>query len=91
MSRQGEIGEGIRKIVFKKMVELRKTGVTGSIAKDILEYLHSQGVVLKVDTELPELDVAWEDGVSYTAPYKYAQGEMIKTGYVAVESLIEEK
>ena len=51
------------------------------ISKAIVGYLHSQGVVIKVDRELPEI---W-DGYTMDAYLL----KLKKAGYVAVEPLIE--
>ena len=62
-------------------------------AGEIIEHLHSVGVVLKVDRELPEnpYDISeGHPGMVTPDHYKYnkAQNEMLTAGYVAVESLI---
>ena len=85
MTKQEEIYKGVSEIV-EWAVEV---GKDRRAIKDIFEYLHSQGVVIKVDRELP----IWELGsisneVEY-AIYKAAQQDMLKAGYVAVEPLVE--
>jgi len=69
-------------------------------ADQILIYLHSQGVVIKVDRELPEHwgnKIDWrnkklnEAGKAYSKVYYVAQEDMLKAGYVAVEPLIVNK
>ena len=86
MTKQEEIREGLR----AKLFEL---GVTnkGFVIRQILEYLHSQGVVLKVDRELPfpmctvrMNDPRYQDGAMI-----HAQKLMLEAGYVAVEPLIK--
>ncbi len=51
-------------------------------ATDFMIYLNSQGIVLKVDRELPECSIIPK--TTGVCPYK-------KAGYGAVEPLIEEK
>ncbi len=47
-----------------------------------IQYLHSQGVVIKVDRKLPD------HGVLQTGNYRAGQRSMIDAGYIAVEPLI---
>ncbi len=63
---------------------------------DIKAGLHSQGVVIKVDRELPIIpSVAsrgWETQTdSWRNGCANGQRHMVKAGYVAVESLIKEE
>ena len=60
------------------------------IASKILEDEASQGVVIKVDRELPEF---YECGDEHCQDYCHGadQGNMLKAGYVAFEPLIEVK
>jgi len=53
----------------------------------LLKYLHSQGVVIKVERELPFAD--WIT-VPPSEIAKYTQQNMLKAGYKAVEPLIKE-
>jgi len=64
----------------------------------LIEYLHSQGVVIKVDRELPECSIVVEEELSpgskafrrhSIAQYKLTQEIMTHAGWEAVESLIE--
>lgn len=61
----------------------------------ILSYLHSQGVVIKVERELPEVPLwAIRDGIEIKSAdivYKLALQDMLRAGYVATEPLIKEK
>lgn len=60
-------------------------------AKEILKLLDSQGVVIKVGRELPL--PSFENSVTGVARFELqlnTQREMLKVGYVAVESLIKE-
>jgi len=55
MTRQEEIREGLTQRIMKPLdfVNLEETFPEMTIPRLILEYLHSQGVVLKVERELP--------------------------------------
>lgn len=64
----------------------------------LFDYLHAQGVVIKVDRELPECPVSLEDGLSSEVrnyreysikQYCLAQLILLKAGYVATKPLIE--
>lgn len=58
-------------------------------AKRIVEYLHSQGVVRKVDRELPDrCDDRLQNNSDFEEGYIISQKDMLKAGYVAVEPLI---
>jgi len=55
-------------------------------ADDVMSYLHSQGVVIKVDRELPD---PWEMPLdSAEAGYGWLVEEMGKAGYAAVGPLV---
>jgi len=57
----------------------------------ILSYLHSKGVVIKVDRELPQCPynkLSWGDYEQ--SIYKQGQEDMVKVGYGAFEPLIKE-
>ena len=70
-------------------------------ANYILSYLHSQGVVIKVDRELPEnpfdedINGDWESKeeetyyVGKSNGFETCKSLIIKAGYVAVEPLME--
>jgi len=69
---------------------------------DLFEYLHSQGVVIKVDRKLPYskyVDGIFNsrkksqamDYIEKNAIYEDAQLDMLKVGFAVVESLIEVK
>lgn len=108
MNKQEEIREGIA----RRLLMIGTGNPDFKMAEIILEYLHSQGVVLKVERELPENParslenpyepifssrdknfgkaVEWESKhCSEGVGYKNAQEDMLKAGYVAVESLIK--
>ena len=85
MTKQEEIREGVYKIIFNNFGQRPEM-----LKARLLEYLHSQGVVVKVDRELPQY---WFDrGVNgYTERHYMAVGikECVEeAGYVAVEPLI---
>ena len=100
MTKQEEIREGMR-----SRLTYTFDFTTDEITTEILSYLHSQGVVLKVDRELPKLDLLAIDWVcplnhNPTTPYekgeverlkRFAQDVLIYAGYVAVEPLIKEE
>ena len=69
MTKQEEIKSGISEIAeeywYSSLMVTRK----------VLEYLHSQGVVIKVDKEMPHGTI---------------HCDMLKAGYVPVEPLIKE-
>ena len=65
------------------------------LAGEILSYLHSQGVVIKVKRELPAVilskDMTDADRRYKKAVWEYAQETMVEAGYVATKPLIKEK
>lgn len=95
MSKQEEIREGIEDLVAKKFSKLMPDrfrndwlSLNGEgLTRQILDYLHSQGVVIKVEGELPELPkTAHEAAVKI---YNKAIDDMLKAGCVKTEPLIE--
>ncbi len=100
MTKQEKIREGYAKFLFertehdsqhcaKSYDDLKDKGFWLWLADEHLKYLHSQGAVIKVDRELPNLSMGKHD-CDYVAGYKEARYEMLEAGYVAVESLTEE-
>ena len=108
MTRREEIREGVAKNIFLKQRTSddyiyrrpcwEELGASAKKpfykeADGISRFLHSQGVVIKVDRELPEyLQASWvkiEDDI-FTELEWNTQKALDKAGYVAVESLIEE-
>ncbi len=90
MTTREEIREEIERILDELLFSPGESddgytyNLTGCIT-NLLNYLHSQGVVIKVDRELPIItDIGW--GVSA----KKEQVKMLEAGYVAVEPLIIE-
>jgi len=87
-TKQEEIREGLKGLPV----------VGTNVAVDqILYYLHSQGVVIKVDKELPQnpysVATSWPTGIYVTKAeaYKEAQQDILKAGFgVATEPLIKD-
>lgn len=101
--KQEEIREGIKNFVStiteggEDGAELREDDWDGSWADSILKYLHSQGVVLKVDKELPKNPHGFTDRERRLHLYECCESchkaereSMLKAGYVAIEPLIKE-
>ncbi|KKN64742.1 hypothetical protein LCGC14_0488740 [marine sediment metagenome] len=93
MTKQEEIGAGIYRILDTQ--GFPRCGMCGRddcflcMTTEIVEYLHSLGVVIKVDRELPSLCPAVDP--HYEHIYRLGQADLIdRGGYAAVESLIEE-
>ena len=65
----------------------------GGFADEILSYLDSQGVVIKVDRELPFYSYRRQDEeyLPRQLGYKDAQQDMLMAGYEAVEPLIKDE
>lgn len=84
MTKQEEIREG--------MILITKSR---PMAYQLLQYLHSEGMVIKVEGELPEqpsdelLKGMAEENLLRSIWYMGTQ-DILKAGYVAVESLIKE-
>lgn len=96
MSKQEDIEEGIYKHIKNTLTMCGQNPITVEAlaldtTQDIWEELHSQGVVVKIDKELPDrvyitdLDRDIELEIS-----GHTQMDMIRAGYVAVEPLIKE-
>ncbi len=87
MTKQEEVRDGLQKIVdgYDSTLPIDKPCPHCEVVIKILNYLHSKGVVIKVDRELPP--APW-------AVYRIdeiagkTQQSMLKAGYVAVEELI---
>ena len=105
MTKQEEIREGIARIGLGGINPLKNALPNEygyKIADDILSYLHSQGVVIKVKRELPytipvlpkflKRGIITDDDLLEYARVTEVLNRMeyIKAGYVAVEPLIEE-
>ena len=88
MTKQEEIREGIAII-------LESAGASREWTLNILEYLHSQGVVIKVERELPSISWNSDDplyDIAFCKGMSENLGNMLKSGYgTAVEPLVEVK
>jgi len=80
MTKQEEIREGLGNVIAQW-----HPLVTGDLLDAILSYLHSQGVVIKVDRELPK---ECQDCALYRS-YSGGGIKLLKAGYVVVEPLIK--
>ena len=89
MTKQEEIREGTLFTLSRREVWLKDDDVTA-----LFNYLRSQGVMIKVDRELPlspyrsANEQPWQGCHQI---YTLSQNEMLKADYVAVESLIKEE
>ena len=103
MATKDEIREGIRKIIFDEDMLGGDNGIDDEgTARLLLIYLHSQGVVIKVDKELPKNPVTVTDlfglskeealskNVANDCLVKLAQQDMLKAGCGFFEPLVEE-
>ena len=99
MTKQKEIREGVKKVITFAEVEGQTMGKYPDLTQLILSYLHSQGVVIKVDRELPHMDDTdwtWKvnAGDYHITDLKKGAAQQIKimlrAGYVAVESLVKD-
>jgi len=106
MTKQEEIRTEIKAYLAEAMdgIEFTEDDEKGLdvMTENLLEYLHSQGVAIKMDRELP---YATEETVfgrltwpvelmdpahgTYIEVYRLAQQDMGEAGYVAVEPLIK--
>ena len=89
MDKREEIREGMRLIWndYKFGDHINKPDSVW-VVDEILTYLDSMGVVIKVDRVLPKYHGSAR--VFLHEAYPIVQKELIKTGYVATESLIKE-
>jgi hypothetical protein len=90
MASREEIREGIEGYL-RDAVTFHKTWDFTVMSCEVLQYLHSQGVVLKVDKPLPHKlpecpNNEWSAG--YCCGEEFMQDIMVEAGYVAVEPLI---
>ena len=109
MTEQEEIREGVAERLYKMCAKW--TGVWyppwneareeirndwRNTATEYLQYLASEGGVLKVERELPgtlidELEYGWATCTDFRWGVSAAQKDMLKAGYEAVEPLIGEE
>jgi len=104
MTKQEEMREGMLVPLIKHYLTGKRLTVIdyNRIADEQLAYLHSQGVVIKVEKEPPliflkdaeEHDTKWAES-NFTDSLqefgKETQRNMLKVGYIATEPLIKEK
>jgi len=87
LNKREKIREGLRTIIRKEMLYLRhgrEESFIGQLEISLTYYLHSQGVVIKVEGELPSVFGSNEEVIS---AYEYKQK---LDGYVKAASLVEE-
>ena len=91
MTKQEEIREGIKEILLPSGKESVITPyMSGIVSQLIMEYLHSQGVVIKVERELPDCPGRVVADPEHLMLYKQMQEGFIKAGYaIAVEPLVK--
>ena len=85
-----EIREGVREYIHQAQGFIEGCCPVDDITDKILSYLHSQGVVIKVDRELPQITPAEYPVVPEAIVAQRTQQDMLEAGYVAVEPIIEE-
>ena len=102
MASREEIREGILgeiKSIIKAGTNLTKIAEAECITDQIFNYLHSQGVVLKVERELPELPYCYHhpDTINLNCftcgdivGQRNQRSNILRAGWEAVESLIKE-
>ena len=92
MATKEAIQEGIAEIIRANSGSIVE--YPNQVAFAITQYLRSQGVVKKVDRELPECPCKPYGDRTWLTPdqaiYVEAQQDMLKAGYVATEPLVEE-
>ena len=93
MTKREEIREGVAQLV----VEVGKPNRHSyAVADGMIRYLHSQGVVIKVERELPEYAPFPErnpkpiEGAAFLLGMDIGREDMLGVGYVAIEPLIKE-
>jgi hypothetical protein len=98
MSKQDEIKKKVREIVkgypdchFNKDKCNQFEVCDECITEDLFQYLHSQGVVIKVEGELPELSKLGSWSWRWEGGYDMAQVDMTKAGYTKTIPLIPHK
>jgi len=92
MSKQEEIRDGLKRIQFFKW-DADVFYLTESNVKRLFEYLDLQGVMIKVDRELPKytVDISGQLKEIKDAYFRYGQESLTGAGYVAFEPLIGEE
>lgn len=87
MTKQEEMKQGILNIIESHHDRIT---LPGTMVGQILSYLHSKGVVVRVEGELPNITcINNEDYVKgFMSGIKTLEGEIVKAGYGAFEPLI---
>lgn len=85
MTKQGDIREGMNWLVLHAKPEEGQ-----DIGGILMKYLHSQGVAIKVDRELPKLRPGMFPQIGACASDGYLKGINDMADRVAVEPLIKE-
>ena len=85
---QNELLAGVANIIFKDRHLALESKCNVPLADEILSYLKSNGVVRKVDKELPPMPRSWYGYGDVDGTYKAGRKSLLKAGYVAVEELI---
>ncbi len=82
--------EKIREHLIELFEQTPNEEESGKLVDAVLWVLNEDGVVLKVERELPEPACCPEFAKCHEFCHTIEQCNMLKTGYVAVESLIKE-
>jgi len=98
MTKQEKIRQGLLtevKYITKAGDNLNKIAEAECITDQMLNYLHSEGMVIKVDRELPELkslpsEASAEEKAAYLLGAINALRHIEDAGFVAVEPIIEQ-
>lgn len=86
MTKQDDIMAGVSNIILSTKGDKELT-----IAREIIAYLHYHDVKIQVDGQLPKLsdyNKRLTTSVDFSSGFIVAKGAMLKSGYVAVESLV---
>ena len=83
MSKQEQIKEGIEHVIT-----VNHPYIASEIADKVIEYLDSQGVVIKGDRELPAYTPRDESNNLVRLGFGMARRDMLEAGYGAFESII---
>lgn len=87
---RGKVMEFVAFLLDEVPPEEFRTECILSATREVLTYLHSQGVVLKVEGELSTSEITYEEP-SFYAGYDDAKQDMLRAGYVKTEPLIKEE
>ena len=96
MTKQEEIREGIYALfsgcftnMTGKLPNEEEMGWLNAYTEQMQVYLHSQGVVIKVDRELPVMPRDWYGYGDVNSTYKAGRESLLKADFGAFENLIE--